>query len=285
MARSPVSEDRVWPAPAKLNLFLHVTGRRPDGYHDLQTLFRFVDHGDGLRFRVSTDGRLRRLAGPDDVPEADDLTMRAARLLQQSTGARSGADVWLDKRLPAGGGLGGGSSDAATALIVLNHLWGTGLRRAELQRLGRQVGADVPVFIHGHTAFAEGVGDELESVALPEAWYVVITPPVHVSTAAVFGHPDLTRNSDRIRMATFFSGVTRNDLEAVVCRMAPEVGRALDWLRQHGAARMSGSGSSVFCGFRTRVEAQQVLGQAPPGTRGFVARGLDEHPLRSLTTD
>ncbi len=271
-----------WPAPAKLNLFLHVTGRRPDGYHDLQTLFRFLDHGDSLRFEVRGDGLIRRVSGPAEVPEDQDLVVRAARLLQVESGTRAGADIHLFKRLPFGGGVGGGSSDAATTLLALNHLWRAGFSRERLQALGLRLGADVPVFVFGRNAFAEGVGERLQVVDLPAAWYVVLTPPVHVSTAAVFSHPDLTRDSVPITLATFFSGAVRNDLEGVVCRMHPEVSEALAWLSEFGPARMTGSGASVFCGFATPEQAQAVWGRKPAHWRGFVARGLQEHPLLSF---
>lgn len=289
-----------YPAPAKLNLFLHVIGRRPDGYHELQTVFRFLDHADRLRFAVRSDGRVRRIAGNDEVPEDADLTVRAARLLQQTTGTTRGADVAIEKHLPMGGGLGGGSSDAATALIVLNHLWGTGLGRAELQVLARTLGADVPVFVYGASAFAEGVGERLQAVDLPPAWYVVVAPPAHVSTAMVFAQPDLTRHSDPITLAAFFSGtkpdgtfkvapgnavLLRNDLEAVVSRLVPEVRQALQWLHQYGTARMTGSGSCVFCAYPTEQEARAVWARRPEGMQGFVAAGIDRHPLLTLTND
>jgi 4-diphosphocytidyl-2-C-methyl-D-erythritol kinase len=277
-----VNGNAEWPAPAKLNLFLHVTGRRPDGYHDLQTLFRFLDHGDSLRFEVRGDGLIRRVSGPAEVPEDQDLVVRAARLLQVESGTRAGADIHLVKRLPFGGGVGGGSSDAATTLLALNHLWRAGFSRERLQALGLRLGADVPVFVFGRNAFAEGVGERLQVVDLPAAWYVVLTPPVHVSTAAVFSHPDLTRDSVPITLATFFSGAVRNDLEGVVCRMHPEVSEALAWLSEFGPARMTGSGASVFCGFATPEQAQAVWGRKPAHWRGFVARGLQEHPLLSF---
>lgn len=274
-----------YPAPAKLNLFLHVTGRRADGYHELQTVFRFVDHGDRLRFAVRDDGVVRRVAGPANVPEDADLTIRAARLLQRETGVRSGADVAVEKHLPMGGGLGGGSTDAATALLVLNHLWATGLRRAELQALALQLGADVPVFVFGRSAFAEGVGEILVPIDLPPAWYVVVAPAAHVSTAEVFRHPELTRDTDRIRMPAFFSEPTRNDLQAVVTALVPEVRQALEWLGSFGPARMTGSGSCVFCGFPSEREAREVWSRRPAGTQGFVAAGLDRHPLSDLVRD
>lgn len=275
----------VYPAPAKLNLFLHVTGRRPDGYHELQTVFRFVDRADSLRFEVRSDGRVRRVTGPEGVPEDQDLVVRAARLLQARGGTALGVDIHLDKCLPMGGGVGGGSSDAATTLIALNRLWGLGLKRETLQRIGLALGADVPVFVFGRNAFAEGVGERLQAIDLPPAWYVVLVPPVHVPTGAVFGHPELTRNSDPIKLATFFSGGTRNDLEGVVRRLYPEVDQALHWLSAFGDARMSGSGASVFCGFSSEAQALGVWNQRPGNVSGFVARGLAEHPLLHLTAD
>jgi 4-diphosphocytidyl-2-C-methyl-D-erythritol kinase len=235
-----------------------------------------------LRFEVRGDGLIRRVSGPAEVPEDQDLVVRAARLLQVESGTRAGADIHLVKRLPFGGGVGGGSSDAATTLLALNHLWRAGFSRERLQALGLRLGADVPVFVFGRNAFAEGVGERLQVVDLPAAWYVLLTPPVHVSTAAVFSHPDLTRDSVPITLATFFSGAVRNDLEGVVCRMHPEVSEALAWLSEFGPARMTGSGASVFCGFATPEQAQAVWGRKPAHWRGFVARGLQEHPLLSF---
>jgi len=289
-----------YPAPAKLNLFLHVTGRRPDGYHELQTVYRFVDHADRLRFAVRSDARIRRVAGNEAVPGDADLTVRAACLLQQTSGTTLGADLAIEKHLPMGSGLGGGSSDAATALIVLNHLWNTGFRRTELQQLARTLGADVPVFVYGASAFAEGVGDRLQAVDLPPAWYVVVAPEAHVSTAMVFSQPDLTRHSDPITLAAFFSGTKpdgnfqagagprvqlRNDLEAVVSRLVPEVRQALEWLNRFGPARMTGSGSCAFCAYPTEQQARAVWAGRPEGMQGFVAAGMDRHPLAALTND
>jgi len=282
MERRALNRHDEWPAPAKLNLFLHVTGRRSDGYHELQTLFRFLDHGDSLRFDVRSDGGIRRVSGPAEVPEDQDLVVRAARLLQREAGVRAGVDIHLVKRLPFGGGVGGGSSDAATTLVALNHLWRAGFSRERLRALGLQLGADVPVFVFGRNAFAEGVGERLQAVDLPPAWYVVLTPPVHVATAQVFAHADLTRDSVPITLATFFSGAVRNDLEGVVCSMHPEVAVALAWLSEFGPARMTGSGASVFCGFATPEQAQAVWIRKPALWRGFVARGLQEHPLLGL---
>jgi 4-diphosphocytidyl-2-C-methyl-D-erythritol kinase len=270
---------RTWPAPAKLNLFLHVLGRRADGYHLLQTVFQFLDFCDTLRFEVTDDPRIRRARDLPGVPEDADLTVRAARLLQQTAGVARGATILLDKRIPTGGGLGGGSSDAATTLLALNELWGTRLPRARLAELALKLGADVPVFIHGHAAWAEGVGEVLTSVDLPEPWYVVLVPPVHVATASVFQDPQLTRNTPAITIRDFFAGRGRNDLEPVVRRTYPEVDRTLGWLGQYGRARMTGSGACVFLEVADEAAGMAVLSQAPAPLNGFVARGMNRHPL------
>jgi len=279
--------QRAWPAPAKLNLFLHVTGRRADGYHTLQTAFQLIDVADTLRFTPRADGKValvRPLAGV--LPE-EDLCLRAAVLLKQATGHQAGVAIELDKRIPIGGGLGGGSSDAATTLIALNHLWQLGLKRGELQQLGLELGADVPVFVFGENAFAEGVGEQLTPLALPAAWYLVLVPPVHVPTAAVFAAPELTRNANPIKITAFFDGLKRralrNDLEPVVSKRYPEVARHLAWLKQHGAARMSGSGACVYAEFPTESAARAIHAQLPPAMRGLVARGLERHPLHGLS--
>jgi 4-diphosphocytidyl-2-C-methyl-D-erythritol kinase len=276
----------AYPAPAKLNLFLHVVGRRPDGYHLLQSLFRLVDHGDTLHFAPREDGRIlcvRPLAG---VPEENDLCVRAARLLQEASGCRQGVEIALEKRLPMGGGLGGGSSDAATVLLALNRLWGLRWPRERLQALGLRLGADVPFFVFGRNAFAEGIGEALQAVNLPPAWYLVIEPPVGVSTAEIFSAPNLTRDTKPIKMADFSAGwgglYGQNDLEPVVCERYPEVAQALAWLRQHAEARMTGSGACVFAPFAAEQDARAVLAAMPEGMTGWVARGLDEHPLRAL---
>ncbi len=268
-------------APAKLNLFLHVVGRREDGYHLLQTVFRFIDYGDELGFTVRDDGAVRRVTELAGVPAAADLCVRAAQLLKERASSRLGVDIELVKRLPMGGGLGGGSSDAATTLIVLNRLWQTGLSRAQLQELALELGADVPVFVFGRSAFAEGAGERLAALQLPPAWYLVLVPETAVSTAEIFSAPELTRSTNAITIAAFSVGQGRNDLEPVVCRRYPRVARHLEWLRQYGDARMTGSGACVFCGFETEAQAQRVLSELPADMRGFVARGLDRHPLWS----
>lgn len=278
-----------YPAPAKLNLFLHVVGRRADGYHLLQSLFRLIDGGDLLRFAPRADGRILRARPLAGVPEAHDLCLRAARLLQETSGTRRGVEIALEKRLPMGGGLGGGSSDAATVLLALNRLWGLNWPRARLQALALRLGADVPFFVFGRNALAEGVGEVLRPVDLPPAWYLVIAPPVQVPTAGIFADPHLTRDTKPIKMADFSAGwgadgrslAGRNDLEPVVCARYPEVARALAWLRQHAEARMTGSGACVFAPFAAEQDARAVLARMPQGMNGWVARGLDEHPLRA----
>lgn len=272
----------VYPAPAKLNLFLHVVGRRADGYHLLQTLFRFLDHGDVLRFAPRDDGRVT-LANPlPGVPPETDLTVRAARLLQAETGCRSGAAISVEKRLPMGGGLGGGSSDAATVLLALNHLWQLGLSRQRLQEIGLTLGADVPAFVFGRNAFAEGVGEALHPVELPPAWYVVLEPPVQVPTAAIFTAPDLKRDTASIGAGAWRPGFGGNDLEAVATARFPVVAEYLAWLSGFGRAQMSGSGACVFAEFARREAAEAVLRQLPDGMRGWLAGGLSRHPLHDL---
>ncbi len=269
-------------APAKLNLFLHVVGRRPDGYHLLQTLFRFIDLHDTLHFTLREDGAVHRTNSVEGVAEEQDLCVRAARLLQRETGCTLGVDITLEKRIPLGGGLGGGSSDAATTLLALNKLWNLGLSRARLMQLGLTLGADVPVFIFGENAFAEGVGEQLQAYPLSEAWYVVLFPPVHVSTAQVFAHPELTRDTISLRIRGLSLQALHNDLQLVVCGLYPEVAQHIAWLAQFAKARMTGSGACVFAEFASAEQAQAVLEQLPPDMRGVVARGLPHHPLRDF---
>lgn len=266
-------------APAKLNLFLHITGRRADGYHLLQTVFRFIDFADTLHFTLREDAEVRHLNPLPGVPAESDLTVRAARLLQQETGCSLGVEIEIDKRLPMGGGLGGGSSDAATTLLALNRLWRLGLTRQQLQQIGLQLGADVPVFVFGQNAFAEGVGEALVPIVLPNAWYVVLMPQVEVPTAKIFAAEALTRDTLPIRMAAFPDVLTRNDLQPVVCEMFPQVKQAIDWLALYGDAKMTGSGACVFAGFNSQHEAQSVLESAPAEFKGVVARSLDQHPM------
>jgi 4-diphosphocytidyl-2-C-methyl-D-erythritol kinase len=279
---SPWRWNSVYPAPAKLNLFLHVVGRRTDGYHLLQTLFCFVDYGDRLTFSPRSDARVDLRNPLPGVPPESDLTVRAARLLQAETGCHQGVEIGLEKHLPLGGGLGGGSSDAATVLLALNHLWGLGLPRKRLQEIGLALGADVPVFVFGRSAFAEGVGEALQAVDVPPAWYVVLEPPVQVPTALIFSARELKRDSMRVRSGAWSPGFGRNDLEAVALAHFPVVAEYLNWLARFGEARMSGSGACVFCSFEHKEQAQAVLAQRPSGMRGWIARGLDCHPLFAL---
>ncbi|KJK20103.1 4-diphosphocytidyl-2C-methyl-D-erythritol kinase [Burkholderiaceae bacterium 16] len=284
----PPAELRGCPAPAKLNLFLHVTGRRDDGYHMLQTVFQLVDWSDTLDFRRREDGRIERTTEVAGVPAETDLIVRAARALQQASGTRFGADIAIAKRLPMGGGIGGGSSDAATTLLALNHLWGLHLDRDELKRIGLALGADVPFFLHGENAFAEGVGEELTTVSLPESWFVIIHPRQHVPTVAIFSDERLTRDTP-ISIIADFTGCTnkfgfgRNDLEAIATVKFGEVARALEWLRQYSPhARMTGSGACVFARFNDSQTAQQVLDRLPPEWDGRCAKSLSHHPLATL---
>jgi len=270
-----------WPAPAKLNLFLHIVGRRADGYHLLQTVFQFLSVGDELAFTLRDDGRVQRLGEvPGVAPEAD-LVVRAARVLQQHASIYQGVDIHVSKRLPMGGGLGGGSSDAATTLVALNQLWGIGYSDERLAELGLRLGADVPVFVRGQAAGAEGVGEELTPIELPEPWFLVVVPPCQVPTPEVFADPELTRNAPVIKIRRFLSGQGVNVCEPVVRRRYPIVGEALDWLGQFAPARMSGTGASIFAAFDDEASARTVLEKVPHGWRGFVARGLNESPLRA----
>lgn len=271
--------SRGWPAPAKVNLFLHVTGRRPDGYHELQTVFQLLDRCDTLDIETRQDGGIERVAGPHAVEPDRDLVVRAARLLQSRTGTGLGANLWLHKQIPLGGGLGGGSSDAATVLVALNALWGTGLDTAALAALGLELGADVPVFVRGRSAWAEGVGEILEPVDLPPRWFAVLCPAVAVATAEVFQAAELTRNSPKITIRGFLQAGGRNDFEPVVTARQPEVRAAIDWLRERGAARLTGTGSCVFAGYPTQDEAVAALAGLPQRWTGFVARGLAASPL------
>ena len=275
-----------YPAPGKLNLMLRVIGRRPDGYHLLQTVFRFIDFSDSLRFRIRGDGVIARVTDVPGVAHESDLCVRAARLLQQVTGTSLGADIQLEKRLPMGGGLGGGSSDAATTLLALNGLWKTALSRAQLIDLSIIIGSDVAVFVFGENAWGEGIGEQLQALDLPPAWYVVLCPPVAVSTAAVFNHPDLKRDSKKVTIQSFSgpadASLAVNDLQALVALQYPEVARHLAWLSRHGAALMTGSGACVFAPFGAETEARRVLAYLPADMQGVVAQGLPRHPLHGL---
>ena len=267
-----------FPAPSKINLFLRITGQRGDGYHFLQTVFRLLDFADSVGFRLTPQKIIRRVS-QHQWPDTEDLAVRAARLLAEHGSIEQGVELDIVKRIPFGGGLGGGSSDAATVLLVLNKLWGLNLTRSELLTLAVSLGADVPFFVFGRSAFAEGIGEQLVPLELAEAWYLVVHPNCLVSTPTVFGDPELTRNSKPIKIADFSLYEGQNDLQEAVCRSYPEVRSALDWLGQFGTASMSGSGSSVFCSFAGFGQANAVLAQIPEGWFGFVARGLDCHPL------
>ena len=272
----------VYPAPAKLNLFLHVVGRRADGYHLLQTVFRFLERGDRLRFSPRADRSIRLATPLAGVPPEHDLTVRAACLLQAEAACPQGVDIHLDKCLPLGGGLGGGSSDAATVLLALNHLWQLRLPRRRLQEIGLALGADVPVFVFGQNAFAEGVGETLQAVDLPPCCYLVLEPPVQVPTAAIFGAPELRRDTPAIAPQAWHPGFGANDLEAVACARFPSIAEHLACLSAFAPARMSGSGACVFAEFANRADADAALSRLSDRMRGWAAAGLDRHPLFAL---
>ena len=277
------------PAPAKLNLFLHVTGQRSDGYHLLQTAFQLIDRCDLLHVDLRSDGVIHRTTDVVGVPHETDLIVRAARLLQQATGCTLGADIAIDKHLPMGGGLGGGSSDAATTLLVLNHLWQTGLNRAQLMQLALPLGADVPFFLFGRNAFAEGIGEQMTEISTPDCWFVVIEPGVAVPTAAIFGAPELTRNTKPVTLLDF-SGVPtylgKNDLQAVATAKFVQVADALHWLDRFSPARMSGSGACVFAAFGSKERADEVVDKAikttPSQWKTWSAKSMHQHPLAHL---
>ncbi len=285
----------VWPAPAKLNLFLHVLRRRDDGYHDLQTVFQFLDLEDTITLTLRPDGRVRRVSGHARVEEDADLVVRAARLLKEEAGVSLGAEISVEKRIPLGAGLGGGSSDAATTLLALDRLWELGLGAERLAALGLRLGADVPVFVHGVAAWAEGVGENLQPVEVDTPWYLVVNPGCSVSTADVFAHPALTRDSTPLKIRDFLApgggqalclrtllATTRNDCQAVVRTLYPEVDEALRWLSRCGEARMTGTGASVFVPFDERVQAEHWLHTLPGGWHGFVARGMNRSAVLAL---
>jgi 4-diphosphocytidyl-2-C-methyl-D-erythritol kinase len=268
-----------WPAPAKLNLMLRVVGRRADGYHELQTVFQFIDREDELRFDLRNDSQIRLLTPTAGIAPWDDLCHRAACALQQATGSRRGVDISLRKNLPMGGGLGGGSSDAATTLVALNHLWATGLDTAQLQSIGLRLGADVPIFIHGYAAWAEGIGERFEPIEPATDWYLVLVPDCHVSTAEIFAQPDLTRNSPRIKIRDFLRGDSRNDCLPVVRGRHPQVAAALDWLNPFAEPRLTGTGACVFAAFDDELAAREAYRALPANFEGFVARGINRSPL------
>jgi 4-diphosphocytidyl-2-C-methyl-D-erythritol kinase len=279
----PGPADRLsLPAPAKLNLFLHVTGRRPDGYHSLQTLFQFIDLCDTLHFECRADGRLQLHDALPGVSPEDNLVVRAARLLQQASGCRLGADIHLDKRLPMGGGIGGGSSDAATTLVGLNHLWQTGLTLQQLADLGLSLGADVPVFVLGRAAWAEGVGEQLTPVTLDEPWYLVAVPDCQVSTAQIFSDERLTRDTQPITLAAFRNHGGRNDCLPVAEACYPAIRNTLILLNNYCEAKMTGTGSCVFGAFPNECEADKVRARLPATLQTFVARGCNVSPLHQM---
>ncbi|MBJ6985445.1 4-(cytidine 5'-diphospho)-2-C-methyl-D-erythritol kinase [Luteimonas sp. MC1750] len=271
----------AWPAPAKLNLFLRITGRRPDGYHELQTVFRLLDWGDTVHLRPREDGRIVRHGGDlSDVPEAADLSLRAARLLQDAFNVAQGVDIRVEKRIPTGGGFGGGSSDAATVLRALDALWGLGADVDALAALGARLGADVPVFVHGHSAWAEGVGERLRPLDLAPAWYLVADPGVHVATAALFQAPELTRDAAPATMADFASGAPLgNAFEPVLRRLEPAVEAVFQVLARAGTPRLTGTGSGCFVEFAAREPAEAALATLPPGFRARVVAGVSRSPL------
>jgi 4-diphosphocytidyl-2-C-methyl-D-erythritol kinase len=266
-------------SPAKLNLFLHVTGRRPDGYHTLQTLFQLLDFGDRVRVEVSADNRLELSCPGLDLPVEENLALRAAERLRDATGCRLGASIHIEKQIPAGGGLGGGSSNAATVLLALNRLWALALSAADLAGIGLALGADVPVFVHGHSAWAEGVGERLTPVEIPRRYYLVVAPDCTVSTAEVFSRRELTRNTSPITIATFFAEGGQNDCENVVRKLHPEVDKTLNWLEKFGPARLTGTGACAYLTFASRDQAREIQSQLPASRNSFIAGGLDRSPV------
>lgn len=267
------------PCPAKLNLCLNITGRRADGYHELQTLFQIVDYGDELTLTKDDSGQITLSPEMADIPTEDNLVYRAARLLKEATQTTSGANLHLNKVLPAGGGIGGGSSDAATTLLGLNALWQTQLSINTLSLLGKQLGADVPVFVEGKSAWAEGIGERLTPVEIAQKWYVVLAPNCHVSTAEIFSHKNLTRDSKRIKVRASLTEGGKNDCQPLVEKLFPQVKNAVDWLSQFGQALMSGTGACVFTSFETEADALRVFAKRPKRLNGFVAKGVNQSPL------
>ncbi len=274
-----------WPSPAKLNLFLYITGQRADGYHELQTLFQFLDYGDTLTIEPRQDGQLRLLTPLKGVPDEENLIVRAARLLMKTAAQThrlaegSGADISIEKRLPMGGGLGGGSSNAATVLVALNHLWQCGLSEDELAAIGLTLGADVPVFVRGHAAFAEGVGEQLTPIDVAEKWYLVVHPGVSIPTPMIFNDPELPRNTPKRSIDTLLKCEFGNDCEVIARKRFREVDEVLSWLLEYAPSRLTGTGACVFAEFDTELAARQVLEQAPEWFNGFVAKGVNLSPL------
>ncbi len=271
--------DTPWPAPAKINLFLHITGRREDGYHELQTLFQFLNIHDDLWFEVREDGKIRRCTEIEDIPAENDLIVKAAKSLREETGCKLGVDISIDKKLPVGGGIGGGSSDAATTLVALNKLWDLNLSKEQLSRIGLELGADVPVFIHGHASLAEGVGEKLQYFEPESPWYLLVHPRVHISTAEIFSNSQLTRDTTPIKMHTFVAGDGHNDCESVVRSNYPEVEKVFDWFGSDSQARLTGTGACVFCPYPDEDTAREVARSLPDHWSGFVVKGLNRSPL------
>ena len=270
------------PCPAKLNLFLHIIGQREDGYHLLQTLFQLVDFGDSLSITVTDDAKLQLKANKPELETSDNLVIKAAKLLQKHSNSTYGAKFYLEKRLPMGGGVGGGSSNAATALLGLNKLWNCELSLEELAELGAGLGADIPVFVHGRSAWAEGIGERLTPMELPNLWYVILTPPCKASTPQIFSHSELTRHTSAITIAPFPILGSKNDCEQVACQLYPEIRKALNWLNQHSQARMTGTGASIFASFESEDKARKILDIAPDELEGFVARGINKSPVHEI---
>jgi len=270
---------QLWPSPAKLNLFLYITGQRANGYHELQTLFQFVDYGDSLSFTPRNDGQIVLTTPVDGVADEDNLVVRAARLLQRHANCPLGADISLIKRIPMGGGLGGGSSNAATVLVALNTLWECGLSDEQLAALGVTLGADVPVFVMGHAAFAEGIGEILQPVEPQEKWYLVAHPGVHIPTPMIFGDAELTRDTPKRPINVLLSTAWTNDCQPIAIKRFCEVEQLVSWLLEYAPSRMTGTGACVFAEFATEHEARQVLDQIPSSVTGFVAKGVNVSPL------
>ena len=282
---------QFWPAPAKLNLFLQITEQRDDGYHNLQTVFQFLDMADRLRFNVRDDGKIVRKTDNEGVKPDDDLVVKAAKLLQKISGTTNGVDIYLQKILPMGGGVGGGSSDAATTLVVLNHLWQTGLDEPALMDAGLELGADVPIFIRGHASFAQGVGEQLEPITPEENWYLVVQPEINISTAQLFSDSQLTRDSSAIRICDLQIGTENeaqifdelgNVFESIVAKQYPEIAEVIQFLKKYSNARLTGTGACVFATFESKEKAQDVLARLPDYWSAFVAKGLNQSPLQVM---
>jgi len=286
-----MSAYKFWPAPAKLNLFLQITGQRDDGYHNLQTVFQFLDVSDRLRFVVRDDKKIVRKTDNEGIKPQDDLVVKAAVALQLASGIEKGAEIYLQKILPMGGGVGGGSSDAATALVVLNHLWETEFDVNQLAEIALELGADVPIFVHGHAAFATGVGEQLEKISPFEPWYLIVQPEVHVSTSEIFTNSQLTRDSSAIRICDLQIGTQNearildelgNVFESIVAKQHPEIAKVIQFLRQYSDARLTGSGACVFAACENEVAAQDLMAKLPDHWTAFVAKGLNRSPLQVM---